>query len=112
MRAGQLRHFITIERNSSTEAGDHGQPLECWKPLYKGVQASVVTLTGRELTFAHQMYAEADVQIKTRYLKDVKVTDRVKFQGKIYGIGAVLVGDRTADNRKLGLTLLCTEAIG
>jgi len=108
MRASNLRHLITITQQTQ-ERGEHGQNIGCDVVLYENIHASVITLSGRELEFSHQISPTATHQVKTRYLCGVDETCTVVFDGRRFGIGAVLTGDKLNDQRKLGLTLLCTE---
>lgn len=108
MRAGQLRHRIKIQKQKPI-VGEHGQNVGCYQTLYDGIHASIVTLTGRELELAHEILATATHTVKCRYLSGVDETCQIIWDCRTLGIGAVMVGDRTNDNRKLGLTMICTE---
>ncbi|MBI3713838.1 MAG: head-tail adaptor protein [Burkholderiales bacterium] len=108
MRAGQLRHFITFERQAD-DAGDLGNADGCWIPVYQNVPASIITLQGREAEQAHQVAAFATHTIKCRWLPDITEDMQIRFECRTFGIGSIQTGDKTMDNRQLGLTLLVSE---
>lgn len=88
MRAGDLRHLITIEQR--THAPDAlGQPIAAWSTL-ASVRAAVEPLSGRELIAAQAVHAEITLRLRIRRRTDVTPTMRVLHQQRYYSINAVL----------------------
>lgn len=106
MRAGKLRHRVTIQQRSAASPTNHasGEKDASWG-TYLTVWASVEPLTGRELFAAQQVNSEVNVRIRMRYREGITHRMRVSFQGRIYDIVAVI--DR--EERHVELELLCTE---
>lgn len=98
MRAGRLRHRITLEKNDTTR-DEWGGTVAGWVnafPQYAdGIPADVVPLSGREFMAAGERQGEVQARIEMRYLAGVTDAMRVVFDGQVYAIRAVLP-DRTA----------------
>lgn len=105
MRAGTLRHRITIEQPAETQNA-HGEPVVTWSALAT-CWASVEPLSGRELLMAQQVNAEITHRARLRYVAGVMAKQRVQHQGRYFDINAV----RNIDERKVELELLCQEAV-
>lgn len=88
MKAGKLRHFITVQRKSLT-VDDFGGPVEAWADLATQ-WALVEPLQGRELVNAQTVNAETTIRITVRYLANVKPDDRIIFDGKFYNLQSVV----------------------
>lgn len=109
MRAGELRHRITLQR--ATEARDSfGQAVKTWSDVAT-VWASVEPLRGREFLDARQLQREISAHITIRWRDDVDAGMRVRWTdpagtAHLYDIEAVLPD---ATHRRV-LTLMCVEA--
>jgi len=90
MRAGTLRHRITIQERVITQDPTTGAAVERYKTKHTGVPASIEPLNGREFLSAEQLRAEIRAKIMVRSGLDVLPTDRIKFQAKVYEVQAVL----------------------
>lgn len=88
MRAGKLRHAITIQRKSVT-TDEYGGPVESWADVAT-VAASVEPMAGRELANAQTVNAEITTKITMRYLSGVLASDRITFEGKFYNLQSVV----------------------
>lgn len=88
MRAGKLRHRITIQRKSLT-TDDYGGPVESWADVAANIPASIEPLSGRELVNAQAVNAEITTKITMRYLAGVTTADRITFEGKNYNLQSV-----------------------
>ena len=112
MRAGQLRFKVDVQTPEIT-AGDRGQAITTWCNLYEDVPCSIMTLTGREAEVVHEIVASATHTVQMRYMPNIDATCQLSWIDgcvtRILGIGAVLKGNYTLDNRNFALTLLCTE---
>jgi SPP1 family predicted phage head-tail adaptor len=101
MKAGQLRHRVTIERRE-TAYDRRGHESEVWS-AFANVWAEVKELSGRELERAKQLVADATIQVTMR-ANNVESTDRIRFKGRIFQIASVV-----ADTVNTMRTCLCTE---
>ena len=106
MRAGTLRHVVTIQTPSVTK-NTRGVEVVTW-PTSVTVRADVRTLTGRELVANDQVTPIAQHQITLRYRTGITTKHRVVWDGRYFGITAVL----ESDNRMRSLVLMCTELVG
>ena len=107
MRAGKLRHRITIQRRTQTPDG-FGGPVDTWTDFAVSVPASVETLSGRELVAAQAQHAEATVQFGMRYLAGVDTTMRIVYAGLNHDIVSVIdVGERRRELQVLTKRGLC-----
>ena len=105
MRAGQLKHRVTIQKNEKSQ-GPLGEPINKWVDIAT-VWAEVKGIGGRDLIAGGTQFNEATMRIWMRYRPDVTTENRIKFQqtgvmGPYFGIQAVL-----PDNDRTRLELLC-----
>lgn len=106
MRAGKLRHRVTIQQRTAASPTNYpsGEKDASWT-TYLTVWASVEPLSGRELFAAQQVTSDVNVRIRMRYRDGVTAKMRVSFNSKIYDIVAVI----NREERNVELELLCTE---
>ena len=90
MPAGQLRDYITVERNYPTQ-GDQGEEIDDWQELFK-TWAHIVGVVSNE--------QEAVFNIEIRY-RSLTHNDRIVFNSRIFNITSVQDKDGMA--RKLML---------
>jgi head-tail adaptor len=103
MRAGALRHSITIQRRPFT-LNELGQDIEeDWVAVSGRVPCNVKELSGRELEVARQQVAEAVVEITAR-MTTILTTDRI-----IYGDRVLQPESIVTDARRTKQIILCTE---
>ena len=88
MKAGDLRHRITIQQLAEAE-NDMGDIVQVWTD-FAIVWASVEPLSGREYLSAQQVTSETSGRIRMRYKAGVMATMRVLFGGRIYRILSVI----------------------
>ncbi|MBM3545281.1 MAG: head-tail adaptor protein [Alphaproteobacteria bacterium] len=90
LQAGDLDRRITIER--CTEMRDaFNNPVKTWGPLAT-VWASRADVSDSERSAAQEIGAEITTRFRIRWsraLSDVDPRDRVRFDGRLYGIAAV-----------------------
>lgn len=112
MRAGPLRHIVTLQRpvNTQTASGSVRDDFEDW---LVDIAASVEEVSGRESWVAEQVAAEVDARIRIRYREGVTAQMRVvhKIQpGSPTGIDVYdIVAPVKADGRKEELHLMCKK---
>lgn len=86
--SGRLRHVVSIERQVEIKDsnGDHHREWE----YVTSLRAEIKPMSGRELLMAQQVQSTVTVNITTRYRSDVDASCRVKANGIIYTIAAVI----------------------
>lgn len=108
MRAGTLRHKITVQQKSTTR-DDYGQPLDAW-PDVVTVRASAVNKGGGEFYAAQKINAEVTELFKTRYSTStaaIKPKMRVEFGTRHFDILHI----NNVDEANKELQLLCRELV-
>ena len=91
MRAGRLRHSVTIERQSSAQDA-YGQRMETWTTLATK-RAAIEPLNGDEYFTSKGENTEVEARIRLRYdsaIADLSSSDRVNHDGIIYDIISVI----------------------
>jgi len=105
MRAGRLRHRITIQQPAST-VGVLGEKIKSWADVAT-VWAAIEPVRGREFFEAHQRESEATTIITIRYKSGLNVRMRINFGSKYYKIDNILNPDER--NRYLEIMAIETE---
>lgn len=89
MRAGDLRHRITLQQRGETRGPD-GEVITGWVDFAASLPASVIPLSGREFVAAGELQSEVQARVTIRWMDGVLDTMRMLFDGKVYAIKAVL----------------------
>lgn len=89
MRAGRLRHRISLQRQQETRDPDTGAVIVAWVEVAKP-WASVEPLSAREFIASQAAQSEITARITIRYRSDVTAKDRIVHRGKTYNIEGVL----------------------
>lgn len=105
MRAGALRHRITIQEPKSS-AGALGEKIKSWSDFVT-VWAAIEPFRGRELLEAHQREAEITTRFIIRYKSGLNTRMRLKFGSKYYKIESII--NLEERNRDLEIMALETE---
>lgn len=105
MRAGWLRHRLTLEENNPVEDAA-GEETDNWT-TFATVWGSVEPLRGREFFEARAETQTVDHRIRIRYLDGVTPQMRVMFRGRIFGIDSVI----NVLERNKELQLMCREVV-
>lgn len=107
MRAGKLRHRVTLRRPKSGKDAPRtptGAVVEAYDTL--GVRwASVEPLRGRERFAAQQVNAEITHRVRLRYMDGIDATVQVLHRGRVLQV----VTPMNIEERGRELELLCTE---
>lgn len=105
MRAGELRHRVTIQQKSVTR-DSYGAEVITWTDVAT-VWAAVEPLRGREFLEAKQIQSETAYRVRIRHRSDVDTDMRVMWNSRTLEIVAVL------DIGGLGreLELMCREVV-
>jgi len=82
MRAGDLRHRITIEVNAATAQSASGEKLPDWQP-YRTFRASIEPQHGGQIDMnqAKTVVSTLSYKICTRYVPGVTPAMRIRFNG-------------------------------
>lgn len=104
MRAGTLRHTVTIQQKSSVQ-DSFGALINLWTDV-ASVPAAVQPLRGMERSAAKQTQADADIKVIMRYRTGITTTNRIKFGDRLLDIEAVV----NIDERNRTLEILCKAA--
>lgn len=86
MDAGELRHRITIRRETNTPDGKGGYDRS-WSTLAT-VFAKVVSLNGREAVIGQTLQGISTFEITVRYRTDLQVSDQIEWSGRELNIHA------------------------
>jgi len=106
VRAGSLRHKITVQSKTVTSTGDRGQPVYSWTTLATpNASIESATSVGKKAEVARQMVATASHMITMRYLAGIDEKCRVQWNGRTFNIGGIW----NHEERNIWLTLICTE---
>lgn len=108
MRAGRLRHRVTIRNLVETQSTITGQMAQSWSTLSTAVWASIDPITSRsykEQFVAQQHLSQIDCVITVRYLSGISVKGKVINGSAEYNIEAIF--DTEERNREL--QLMCSR---
>lgn len=105
MRAGKLRHRVTLQRKEQTQNPLTGAMVTAWVDVEK-VWASVEPLRAREFIAAQAVQSDVSVRITVRYRPGITAAMRLLHDGKTYNITGVLADK---DSGREYLTLPCAE---
>lgn len=103
MRAGRLRHRITIE-NPVESPGAYNEARFIWQKLID-TWASVKPLQGREYFASQQAQSEVTHEVMMRYCEGITPRSRVVFGERVFDIRGVI----NTDERCIELKLMCVE---
>ena len=104
MRAGKLRHRVTIQQTTETRESTMGGVIDTWG-TFATRYASVSPLTGREYFTAQQHASEVTHEVRLRYLSGVTTKMRVLHDGRTFDIESIA----NTDERDRETVLLCKE---
>ena len=88
MKAGNLRHYITIEQQTET-FNSEGELIITWT-TFKSVWAEILPLVGREYWSSKQVNAETTGKLRTRYYPGITPKMRIKFGNRYFEILGVI----------------------
>ncbi len=105
MRAGLLRHRVTIQSRSET-TDDFGEIDFTWSDTAT-VWASIEPMSGTEMINAQQAGAIATLKITTRYISGVEPKDRITHGSRTFEIQSI----RNFRERDISLEMMCREEV-
>lgn len=106
MRAGQLRHRITIQEPVETR-DSYGSVKTTWSDLCT-VWAGIWPIRAKEYVSAGQTQSEVTHTIRIRYRDDITSKMRIEFGTRYFSIVKPPINP---DERKSKLDLVCTEEV-
>lgn len=89
IRAGNLRHRVSLEKRQKVQNPDTGEITYEWIEIAKP-WASVEPLSAREFIAAQATQSKVTARITIRHRDDLDATMRIRFRGKLYNIEGVL----------------------
>ncbi len=101
MRAGRLRHTVTLQSKSVSRDAVGGESIT-WS-TFATVPAEVQPLSGREYVAMRQAQADVSVRVRMRYLSGVNPAMRVQHGSAVYDFLEVI----DVAGRARELELLC-----
>lgn len=105
MRAGDLRHRVTIRRFSEgVQDPETGDMVSAWQD-FAVVWAAVEPFSAREFIAAAAMQSHSTVRIVIRQ-RDITAKDRIRHRGCEYDINGVLPDKKSGREY---VTLICSE---
>lgn len=104
MKAGPLRHRVTIQEKAGTGQDGYGEDLPVWSDVAT-VWAAVEPLRGREFLEAQRAGAEVTTRIRIRYRDGIEPEMRVSWGDHTYDIEAIL----HIEERQREIHLMCKE---
>lgn len=106
MRAGLLRHRVTIQAPTPTDEPKFGGQTQAWVDVAT-VWAEIDPLSGRELFAAQAVQSESTVKITIRYRADLTTAMRLVAGGTVYDIHHV----PPVRGKSNELTMLCSTGL-
>lgn len=109
MRAGLLRHRISLQALRRKQDPKTGEEVENWETIWDKVPAEVKPLSSRDLIAAQAAQSEATGRMVIRYRAGVLPTMRILYRGEIYDIKGPPLAD--PDSGLDYLTILVAKGI-
>jgi len=105
MRAGWLRHRVTIQKKTTSQ-DSYGAEQETWTNVAT-VWAGIEPLRGREYIDAQNATAEVTHRVRIRYQSGITPRMRVSFGSRTFEIVSVI----NVLERNRELELMCREVV-
>jgi SPP1 family predicted phage head-tail adaptor len=105
MRAGELRHYITIQQKTLVADGLGGF-TETWT-TFKQVYAAIYPVRANELFELKQVQLNTTHRVRIRYMDKVTADMRILFKDRYLYITAIV----NPDERNVYLEMLCNEVV-
>ena len=93
VKAGELRHRVTIERYVSAGRDADGFALPSGWVLFAKTWAKITPLSSKDLISAQAAQSEVTARMKVRYRTDIDTTMRVRWQNRLYAIDSQGLAD-------------------
>lgn len=109
MRAGRLRHRITIQRPEVTRS-ETGAEIITWVTVIDRFPAEVAPLRGREYFQSDVQRADMDTKIIVRWMPQIQAMTakwRILHDGQIYNV----YSQANADNRNIMVEIMAKTGV-
>ena len=106
MRAGRLRHSVTIQEPTAGTPNAYGETVDTWSTVAV-VRARIVPQNSREFFAAAQVRGEMTHLVEIRYRSDVTNQMRLKYGTRYLHIDGII----DTDERNRQLFLACVEEV-
>jgi SPP1 family predicted phage head-tail adaptor len=111
MRAGRLRHRITIQHQVVT-TGAQGSKKPSWVDLIANIPAEYEPLRGRDFVAANREQTELSAKFTLRYRRDIEENMRVVFHDGAVNVPFDIVGKPIdVKGRRIYLELMCKNGV-
>lgn len=104
MRAGRLRHVITIQKMTETK-DSYGAPVKSWEN-FAVVRAAIEPLNGREFFAAQSVRKENTIRFRLRYVAGLTEDMRIIHDSKSYHMIAPPINNDLRNNE---ITIMATD---
>lgn len=104
MRAGQLRHRITIQQPDNTE-GSAGESLPVYS-IFATVWGSIEPLSGSEGLQGRQAGSEVTHRVRIRYHAGITSNMRIVWNSRYFNLSQPPIN---SDERNVEIELMCRE---
>lgn len=109
MKAGRLRHRITLQAFTDTVDDSDGERIEEWVDAFPAaLPAEILPLSGSELVASAAVSSRVSTRIIVRYRPGIVASMRAVHRGLIYNIEAVVPDNKTGNQ---WLTLHCSSGV-
>ena len=105
MKAGTLRHYITIESQATTQNAA-GEPSGTWSAS-SYAYAAIWPLRGSEYLNASQERSSVTHRVRIRYLSGLAPENRIKFGSRYFNIVSII----NVDERNIYQDIMASEVI-
>lgn len=105
MRAGKLRHRVTLLRLDDSARDTFGDASGSYVTIADGLWASIEPLSGSELWTAQQVRADVTHKVTLRYNGDVTGKCRIEWDGRFFELGPPM----STEERLFDLVLTAVE---
>jgi len=92
VRAGELRHVLTVQTRSSTR-DTYGTPVPTWTDVEPQVWGSVRPLSGKEISEGDRVNGMTTDRIQIRSGFAISHSDRIKFGTRLFNIDTIRLID-------------------
>lgn len=106
MKAGKLRHRVTIQNPPGATKNSLGEPSDTWTDFCT-VWAEIRPLTVREQILAQSNQSSVTHEIIMRWRAGIVAKQRAQFNGRTFDI----IGVRNIEERNTELRLMCAEGL-
>jgi len=108
LRAGGLRHRISLQVQTETEDGMGGSSLD-WAAVtgLSSVPAAIWPVSSKERIDSMKLELQITHKIRMRYISGITAKHRIVFGSRTFNITSII----NPDERNIMLDMLCTEDI-